>query len=303
MRVPPGYLLRIVTAALVGGTLLAGCDLYRQDSFEAEYIVEAYLVADRPLPPIRLSRSAPIDAMYEFAALGVRQAEVRVHLLGPDGSVETSWPYVPVAAGIYEPRDPGAPVLSERRYRLEVVIPESGHVLTAETFVPGLFELLRLNTDTVGYQSPQQLEITVTPSRYPGRQSYYTFTTVALDTVNYDLTPFYAGFIDDNDRLRRSDVARNSSGVLNESNFDTNEEGHLVLRLPWIAIAFYGPNQIVSNAIDDNLYDFLRSIQGSFTQSPGQLENAINHVEGGRGIFGSMAESSATVYVRRPPGS
>ena len=41
-----------------------------------------------------------------------------------------------------------------------------------------------------------------------------------------------------------------------------------------VAIIFYGPNRIFANALDDNLYDYIRSQsiqQGGSTFSPGEI--------------------------------
>jgi hypothetical protein len=82
-----------------------------------------------------------------------------------------------------------------------------------------------------------------------------------------------------------------------------NADGTLTLQLPWLAVAFYGRNRTTANAIDDNLYDFVRTQSaqqrgGGFT--PGSIPNVIEHVEGGTGVFGSIARQSYDVTVLRP---
>lgn len=281
---------------LLAVALLAGCDTYEQDDYAPEYIVEAYLVANEPLPTLKLSTTAPIDATYSFEAYAVSGATVVVNLLNDDGAVEESYPYVPVEKGLYGPADGADVVQPLRRYALEITPPENGAPIRASTFVPGPLELISANTDTVTYQSTDQLEARVTRSFYPGRQNIYVFVVEALDTTA-GLTPFYKSFADDGD-LEPEDVVLNATTPVNEENYDIEPDGTLTLRLPWVGVAFYGPNNIVANAIDDNVYDFLRSQTNNGTQSPGEMQNLIDHVEGGRGVFGSMARDAMFIYVK-----
>lgn len=49
------------------------------------------------------------------------------------------------------------------------------------------------------------------------------------------------------------------------------------------------------------MYDFVRSesVQlGGSTLSPGEIQNVITHVEGGLGIFGSLASDTIQTYIK-----
>ena len=114
------------------------------------------------------------------------------------------------------------------------------------------------------------------------------------------MTPFYAEFVGEDEDL--DDVLITESPPINEQNYDINDDGTLTIRLPWIAVAFYGPNRITASTVDDNLYDFLRSQQvqqGGSTFSPGEIPNVIAHVDGGTGVFGSLARVAADIQVER----
>jgi hypothetical protein len=283
---------------LFGTVALTGCTDYLQDDFVQEYVVESYLIADQPLPRIRLSATSPFTEFYSFDQQGVEEASIVVSLLDANGAVETVHTYVRQRRGIFVPEDSSAMVLPLREYRLEAVIPGASRTIRATTLVPGAFRVISINADTIGFRAPEQLEIRATRSEYPGRQGYYIFTTLALDTTNYDLTPFYAGIVERTDALKRRDFSIRTSGILNESNFLDADGQTLDIRFPWLGVAFYGPNELVANALDDNLFDFLRSLSGNGTGTPGQINNTITRIEGGRGVFGSMAESRVRVYVR-----
>lgn len=276
---------------------LAACDTYTQDDYRPEYVVESYLVAGEPLPLLRLSQTAPIDARYTFEDFAVEGADVRVNLLDETGAVEETYPYVQTKKGIYEPEDETAVVQPLRTYALEVRVPGHEEVIRSKTLVPGPFEIVSISQDTIVYQGAEQLEAWITSSHHPDREPVYVFTIFAMDTTNYDLTPVYADFADDDDGLHKVDFVANSSGLTKEEGFTKHADGTLSIKLPWILVAFYGPNEIVANAIDDNLFDFKRSQLGTGTTSPGEMDNLIDHIEGGRGIFGSMSRARVVIHV------
>lgn len=292
----------LVPALILLTLSMAACDLYSQDEFEPDYVIESYLVAGRPLPQLRLSQTTPIDEKYEFTQAAVNNAVVEVRLLTPSGGIEERFAYNQQSAGVYIPAESHA-VLPERSYRLHVQIPETGTEVTAVTRVPGRFEGTG-EVDRIAYQDPAQIVINTTRSAYPGRQSYFIFNVNVVNPSPENLTPFYNDLVDDQDE-DITDYFKNSSGIINEDNYDRNTDGTLTLRVPWLAVAFYGENDIVANAIDDNMYDFLRSQEvqgGGSTLPPGEFQNVIYHVEGGIGIFGSLASDTVRVFIERNEG-
>ena len=297
---------------LIGGGLAAGCDTTPGTAPpERQVVVESYLIAQEPLPPIRLSRTAPIEGQYDFTELAIRDAEVTVERLGADGDVAESYPYaeVPDSAGVYRP-EAEAQVQPLATYRLQVRTPESAaeaaQTVTATTVVPDTFSVVRVENDPVVYQGEEQIAFALTKSAYPTRdQAFYLLTTEALELDEDQLTPLAAEFFE-NGSATLDDLRLTSSPVLNEASYTQNPDGTLTVRLPWIAVTFYGPNRSTTNAIDDNLYDFVRSQnaqQGGGGFSPGAIPNVIEHVDGGTGVFGSLARQSRTIRILRPSGA
>ncbi len=279
---------------------LGGCDLYSQDEYEEYYVVESYLIAERPLPTVRLSKTLPVGREYTFDEAAVSNANVEINLLDGNGDIEQTFPYQLQSDGIYEPLFPVI-VQPERRYRLHITFNNSPHEITAQTLVPGTFETVGAVVDSIDYQDPAQIEITTTRSVYPGRQGFFIFTLNAANVDSANLTPFYEDQVLDQDE-NIQDYAINSSGIINEENYEENEDGTLTLRVPWLAVAFYEENDITANAIDDNMYDFLRSQEvqgGGSTLPPGEIQNVIYNVEGGIGLFGSLASDTNRVFIRR----
>lgn len=283
--------------------IFISCELYPQDEYEKLYVVESYLIAEDKLPPIYLSTTAPVTSEYSFDDFSISNARVYVNLLSNDGdsNVVQTFPYSLDTAGVYIPVLTHE-VLPSRIYQLEINIPDDPNAfITGYTTIPDTFSTQGSIPDTVIYQSQNQIEIDVSPSVNNQRQSYFIFTTIALNPRRENFTPFYAEFYDDeNDEI--GDYVKTSSGIVNQSNFETKPDGGIKLKYPWLAVAFFGDNQIVANVIDDNIYDFLRSqsVQlGGSTLSPGEIPNVLYQLKGGIGIFGSLAADTVQTYVKK----
>lgn len=295
----------IILIILVNAFFLS-CDLYPQDEYEEYYVVESYLVANSDLPIVRVSKTIPANDLYDFEKAAVNDAIIQIRLLetGPHSNIEQRFDYYFSDTGVYRPHL-SHKVEPLRTYQLHVSFSNSNDIITAHTVVPDTFQITAGIQDSVVYQSDEQLNITVSESSYPGRQNIYIFNAVSLDPVEKNLTPFYAQLLEESDEREEDlfQLSNNSSGILNEGNFEPNPDGTITINYPWVGIAFFGENQIVANTIDDNVYDFVRSQQvqlGGSTLSPGEIQNVIYHVEGGIGVFGSLASDTVKTYVKRP---
>ncbi|MGM0545536.1 MAG: DUF4249 family protein [Bacteroidota bacterium] len=283
-----------------------GCELYQQDEYEEYYVVESYLVANGELPMVRLSTTSPVDETYRFEDNTLSGATVEIHMLNADSSVAESYSYQQQQPGIYMPED-STIIRDQQLYRLAVTT-DNGDEISSTTFVPEHFETINENElePEYQYQSDKQVQIITTPSSYiTDRQTYYVFNVNAINPSENSLTPFYADLVSDDD-TQIEEYYVNSSGIINEGNYERNDDNTITLDLPWLSIAFFGPNDIVTNAIDDNLYDFLRSHEaqsGGTTLSPGEIQNIRYNVNGGIGIFGSMASDTNRVFISRPTNS
>ena len=282
--------------------IVSSCDLYPQDEYEEFYVVESYLVANRQLPLLKLSTTAPATEVYNFDNLGVNNATVQVFLLeGAEGTnPEQVFSYTNTAPGIYE-ATVQHDVLPTRTYQLNITFPDPAEEVNAFTIVPDTFSVIGGVPSSIVYQSTEQLEVTLSESSYPGRQNVYIFNTIAGEPIVENLTPLYADFYEDEDDLE--DFANLSSGILNEANFDENPDGTVTVRYPWLAVAYFGDSRIVANTIDDNIYDFVRSqsVQlGGSTLSPGEIQNVIYRMEGAIGVFGAIASDTIQTDIQRP---
>ena len=278
--------------------LLLSCDLYDQDEYVEQYFVESYLIEGESLPRVRLTTTATFDTAYIPSENAVSGATVLIHLLDEHAERTATYTYrEPANNGVYISNQPQVRVQGRRTYELEITFSDSDDIITAQTTVPSGFQLLRSDRDTVVYQSDEQLSATYSPSYYPGRQGYFIIAARALDPLNYPLTSFW-----EMADVEHSSLTLINSGIVNEENYQIHDD-ELTVRFPWLGIAYYGPNELITYAIDDNVYDFYRSqsVQlGGSTLSPGEIPNIIYNIDGGIGLFGSMAGASVYVYVEQP---
>ncbi len=308
---------RLALPAVLVLAVLVGCDTTALEP-ESQVVVEAYLQAGAPLDSVRVTRTASANDAYAPEKAAIQGAEVTVQRLDDDGDVAAAVPYTETdtTAGLYAPE---AAVTVEPRatYRLRVTTPE-GTTVTSTTTVPALVEAVRTENDTTIYPSdarpdPPQFELTIRPGPSTlERQNVYVLTSRSLldfqaipanpsdSTLGRLLTPFYLDQYDaDSDTLASLRVS--SSGLLNEANFTRNEDGTVSITLPWLAVAFYGPNQVRASVVDNNIYDFLRTQSAQqMSLAPGAIPNIIEHVKGGTGVFGSYARAGGTVFIRPP---
>ncbi len=282
---------------------LYSCDINDPATFTPEYVVEAYLFAHEPLPKIKLSKTVGFGERYVFEEQAVSNAIVKLRRMDESGGVEKEYRYgEPREKGIYQAVNSSDLVLPLREYALEITFPDDDAVLTSHTIVPDTFKIVQTSGDTVVFLSTEQLEITVTPSFTPGRQNVFIFSTEAMDVRFENLTPFFKDFFD-TEKDDIEDFRINESPPINEENYDRNPDGTLTIKLPWIAVSFFGENRISANAIDDNIFNFIISQNLQFTPStlsPGEIPDVIDPIEGGRGIFGSFARVTKDIFIAKP---
>lgn len=284
----------------------SSCDLYDQNSYNEQYVIEAYLTAQNNLPPVRVSTTLPSNQTYTFENAALDSAKVSISRIGEQGAMKSQTTYHQPdtgSSGYYYPvesQNQKVQALSE--YKLEVLPPNASKPVIARTFVPDTFTVQESANDTITYQATQQIETIISPIRTLSLdQSHFIFTVISRNPQYDNLTPFYKDQTDDESDI--SAFIKNDSGIINEGNFDINQDGTISLKLPWLGFAFYQDNAVVTSSIDKNLYDFIRSqsVQtGGSTLSPGEIQNVIYHVENGIGVFGSMSSDTIDTYLARP---
>lgn len=292
----------LILLGLICSLFFSSCSNYNQIEFEQELMVEAYLINNRTLPDVRLSLTQPVFEFYSFEEAAYSEAQVFIDLMSDNNQVEKTFNFELSEPGIYKALDTNYKVEAGKRYNLRVNSAEGN--LTATSTVPTAFLSSNANNTEVIYQGSEQFEVSVTATSTQNRQTSFIFTVIADSVRAENLTPFYASVFDDDDEADLAEFGLISSPIINEANYEVQNDGNILIRLPWISVAFYGQNTIVANSLDDNLFDFVRSqsVQlGGGALAPGEIQNIINRVEGGIGIFGSITSDTSRVNVLRNP--
>lgn len=282
--------------------LIAACEQYDQDSYEEYVVVESYALANDSLPDVFVRTTARTDEEYNASELVLDDADVQIVLLDETGSDEEVFGYIYSSENEkYVPQNQEHRMLPTRTYRLDVSFDDRSEVIRATTTIPDDFEVINEIPQTVVYQG-SQLELLLSATQKTQQQNIFVFTAIALHARLDNMTPFYFAALDE-DGVEVSDFQVNSSGLINEDNFTRNADGTITLKYPWLGIAFYGETRFVTQSVDKNLADLVRSqdVQlGGSTLSPGEIPNLIFNVDGGIGVFGSLASDTVSTIILNP---
>lgn len=282
--------------------LFSACEEYSQDSYREFVVVESYAIANTPLPSVRVFTTGPADERYDPSQTVIRDANVRLIKTGENGETLNVYEYsFSEDSGVYKALSDDL-VEARMTYELIVDFEDRDETVRAVTTVPDDFEILNQVPPSVIYQSTEQIEIIISETERTQNQNVFVFSTIAEDTTLSNLTPFYRAAVDDGN-AEIEDFVINSSGLINEGNFEINPDGTITLQFPWIGVAFYGTNRIITQSVDENLYDLVRSQEvqlGGSTLSPGEIPNLIYNTSGGIGIFGSLTSDTVSTVIERP---
>jgi len=297
----------LILSLFVAFTFL-GCRSYSQDDYQEFYVVESFLVVDTPLPKLYLSTTKESTQLYNFEELVVVDATVKLEILVDDvnSAVDSTITYSFNGIDAYE-ADFQHNVMSAKNYKLTITIPNETQPIIGYTKIPASFTNTNPVPASLEYQSEEQIEIKIPASQSSERQNYFIFSTIFRgDPIVENLTPVFRELFEefDDEDSDINEFVKSNSGIVSEGNFDIGTDGTLTLRFPWIGISFFGENTIVTNIIDENMYDFIRSQEvqlGGGSISPGEIPNAIYNLDGAIGVFGSMATDTLNINITRRP--
>jgi hypothetical protein len=298
---------RSATAAMLPAVaLLAACaadrepgSLYGPGAADL-VVVDATLVVDRPLPDLFVRLTVNPSEPYSRERAAVRDAAVVVR---GDGLV-SRYRSDPDSAGRYLPPDPAPDVVPGTLYELEVRTADQ--IVRATTVTPPrlhLAETVLLDAQTLQPQRRLRRFDAAGGGAYaaPENQIEYRAGILELrlepmDAVAYQVALFNleedSQFLIDEDFLEADDAADfDRQGA---SPVASAPDGRI--RVPWAAIAFAGRHLLRVYAVDQNWFDYARSVDNEGSGFGGLLgddfERPLFRVEGGIGLFGSAAADS-----------
>ncbi len=308
---------RLAWLALIPLLAVAACDPQRDpDSLFAPGgvdipVIDALLVVNQPLPRILLTRTQPPDQLFSFQEAAIREADVWLTSELGDTVQYTEV----ISGGIYDPQIwPALIVQPETTYHITVTT-DRGERITASTTTPARFSVLDWVL-VAGQGNPEDRSLRtfeeIGDLVYDAPENQLVYPQGVLET-RLDDTPAL-GF-----QLAIFSLDPGSDFVIDPPFFDEEdfaalersgsspvfgaEEG--MISLPWFAIYFEGRYKYKIQSLDLNTFDLVRSTpQGGFGiggNAGDNFELPIYHVEGGIGLFGSVAVDSVGFRVLPAP--
>jgi hypothetical protein len=297
--------------------LLAGCaadrdpaTLFAPDDV-GTLVVDGLLMVGEPLTEIRLSRAARPDQEYN----ALLAAESGATVVVTDLNSQVSYPYTEAPQrGRYTTSLPNV-VAPECTYELRVIT-ASGEQMYALTTTPPAFDVtawLKLAGDGMTIVDTLRTYDELDTAVYfaPENQLVYNDGLLEARFVRPNVPGFQAGirsldldstFVIDPDFFSEDDF-ESLDRTVSSSVLEATDNS---VRLPWLAVYFTGRYKIRVVALDDNAFDFVRSAPDdnagfAFGGNTGDaFQRPIFHVEGGIGLFGSIAADSVGIFVKRP---
>lgn len=276
-------------------------------------VVDATMVVGREYPNVYVTRTLAPNQPFSYDAAGFEDAVVSIAGGGTTVSYSSGLPF-----GRYIP-DVDEVVLPETTYRLTVTLPD-GRVVRATTTTPGPLRVREwVLLDSNGQNVVQTLR---TFDEFPSNEdTVYTLDEnqltfgVGLLEVRLENDPAEGYLVGLQSLDLDSELLVDTSFLDDEDldNFTRQNQSppfaatQTYLRAPWFAIYYEGRYKVRVFKMDRNWYDLARTDPvmgaGGFGFGGEAGDNTVPplfHVEGGVGLFGSMASDSIGFYVNAP---
>lgn len=277
-------------AVLLGALMMTGCEDPVPTDYVPQYVFTGYLIVDRPVSDVTLSRSlAPLDT-FVFAEAAVADASIRIW--SDQDTIDLVYRASDSGVGGYFGSDDAQLVRPGTTYHMEAQL-QDGTVLRSETTTPQRIEWIQAPRDTLQYPkdtlklpSPDSLKLIWT--RAEG-VTEYLIRVQSLDTLGYGvyLTPptnepnrRIERFFEEN-APRYNDVVR--WGFL--QNTQTN--------VVWVAFKWFGLHDVTVYAPDPAMLEWFKQLQFGGNQ----YNDLLSNVEGGIGVFGSASIVTSEPFV------
>ncbi|MBL7977458.1 MAG: DUF4249 family protein [Bacteroidetes Order II. Incertae sedis bacterium] len=281
--------------------VLSGCDSAAPSETRLP-LVEAYLQAEAPFPPVSVRETLFVHEAVFPDTYVPPKAQVKIHLIDKNGQIEETIFYAlsSEVSGSYLPTSSLKTVLPNRQYRIEVTLLEQNKMITGETVVPDVLRLVNTNGKTFRYEQSPSYQATISPCKKEHEaKCHYIFSAESLDAQEDRVVPFWKP---GNNPFNLDETPHvYSSPLFNEDNYEKDITGNIVINMLWISITHFGRTRVNLHNIDQNMVDFYRSQSQQQQQfgrfGPGEMPNAITHLAGGVGIFGSYSTLTNVIEV------
>jgi hypothetical protein len=271
-------------------------------------VLDALLVVGQPLPSVSLSRALSPTVPYTQEAAAEHGATVRIYAIASGDTIV--YAEDPGRAGIYQPMGPNVPIVASRSAYALTAVTSSGEVVSASTTTPEPFAVSEwVLLDDLGQNVVRTFASYAASgdSVYSENQAVYAEGLLEARFARPNVPAFQVGIfsldLDSDYAIEPEFFDEEDFANLDRQGASPALEGRDgTLRLPWFAIFFQGRYKLKILALDNNAFDYVRSIPQENGivfggNLGGRFERPIFHVEGGIGLFGSASSDSVALFV------
>jgi hypothetical protein len=283
-------LLKILLIIILSGLFFTGCQDTPPVDYLPEYVVEAYLLVDKPLNNIVISRSLPVTDTFSFEKSIVKDARVSI-IVNLKDTLNLQFRNNERGGEYYYP-DTTLRIQPNTTYNLYISTNE-GKVLTGLTRTPGRVQwiapprqVLEYPKDTVNFPRNDSLDLQW--SKVPNINEYLIAVT-CLDTMGYGeyLNPSTS---EKNRRIKRFFDTEDNPFYYNATLYGFIQG--TTVPVAWTAFRWFGRHRITIYAADEN---FVRWFKTLWTGS--QYDPRLGSINGGAGVFGSASVAEQDVFL------
>ena len=286
------FINRLSLAALVAAMLFTatGCEDTPPDSYIPQYVLEGYMLVDKPMAGIRLTRSQSVTDTFKFENGVVPNADVKIIAGGNFYQLQYRGNN---RSGEYFYPDTTITVQPNTTYKIEVRTAD-GTMLTAQATTPSRIAwvnapkpLLYYPTDTLTLPSPDSLKLRWTAA--PGVVEY-------LISVRCDDTLEYGKYLESSTSERNRRIERSYEQHVPLYN-DVSRWGFIPnteVATVWSAFKWFGRNTVAVYATDNTMSAWFKLTH--FGANP-TFDPLYSNVSGGLGVFAAASVIEAQSFV------
>ncbi|MCE7933242.1 MAG: DUF4249 family protein [Chlorobi bacterium CHB2] len=285
---------RIAIAAAVVALLFSatGCEDLPPDAYIPQYALEGYLLVDKPITNISLTRSQSVTDTFKFDKGGVPNADVKIITGG--NVYQLQYRNDNRSGGYFYP-DTTVRVQPNTTYKIEVRTAD-GSLLTAQTITPERIawitppkSSLQYPVDTLSLPSPDSLKLRWTIA--PNVVEY-------LISIRCDDTLEYGKYLEPSTGERNRRIERSYEKNVPLYN-DVSRWGFLLHNetpTVWAGFKWFGRHTVTVYAANDPMARWYKLTH--FGANP-TFDPLYSNVSGGVGVFGAASIAESKVFVTK----
>ena len=289
-------LILTLTLIVIG---MNSCEDASPNQFLEQTIVQGYLLVDKPINGILISRTTPIDQKIDNLASQIKDAKVQIYYMNPTtnktDTINLQFKDTD-EIGYFNPEQ-NTKVLPNTLYNLKVQL-TNGNIITGQTLTPIRFNWVKQSDYKIYYPKdtlklPRNPEYDISWTK-ESKVNFYFLRTLCHDTLEYG--KYFETPEPDNKNRRcynlmsQMNEEQKHSYYKNATNW--NLLGDSITPFVWMAFKWFGKHEIIILAPD---YPMLKGYVQNMMKN--QYDPNLSNIKGGNGHFGSASAIKDTFML------